>query len=103
MCSPARSPFPFPPDKALGQVQSHDWLSLPIVLSSQDYSGLSEALTHHQEVHLGKIPLPAEPGDPDREDRLIPHLADDASEFKRTSKSQPLLQPGGEGSWALTC
>lgn len=71
----------------------------PSPLSSQDYSGLWEALTHHREVHLGKIPLPAEPGDPDREDRLIPHLADDAAGFKRTSKSQPLPQPWGEGSW----
>lgn len=32
--------FLFPPDKALSQVQSHGWLSLPVISSSQDYSGL---------------------------------------------------------------
>lgn len=76
-------PFPFPPDKALGQVQSQGWLSLPHHLFFPGLFWPVKALTHHQEVCAGKIPSPAQPGDPDREDRLIPCLTDDASVFRR--------------------
>lgn len=76
--------FPFPlPSKALGQLQSQGWLSLTHHLFFTGLFWPVKALIHHQEVCSGKILSPAQPGDPDREDHLIPHLTDDASMFRR--------------------
>lgn len=52
--SSALFPFPLPPDKALGQVQSQGWLSLPHHLFFPGLFWPVKALTHHQEVCSGK-------------------------------------------------